>query len=295
MSERKVLSKYYPPDFDPSKITRTRKPKNAGPKVQTVRLMAPFPMKCIPCGEYIYKGRKFNARKETTDEKYLNITIYRFYIRCTRCSGEITFKTDPKNMDYECERGAKRNFEPWRIGSGKEETDEERLERVEREEEEGNAMVELEMKTVDAKREMAVADALDEIRTRNARFERLDKDAVESGVKAPTVDEERERQDREDEEAARRAFMRRQEALEEVIGDDDVSWGPTASSAPAAAPQTNTDGASAAPPPPSTSTAESRREDAIAMPPPPAPFKRVVKKKKDLSAALGIKKKPSLV
>jgi hypothetical protein len=36
-------------------------------------------------GEYIYKGRKFNARKETTEEKYLSITIYRFYIRCTVC------------------------------------------------------------------------------------------------------------------------------------------------------------------------------------------------------------------
>lgn len=40
MSERKVLQKYYPPDFDPSKIARSRVPKNAGPKVMTVRLMA---------------------------------------------------------------------------------------------------------------------------------------------------------------------------------------------------------------------------------------------------------------
>ncbi len=42
MSERKVLTKYYPPDFDPSKITRQRGPKNAGPKLMTVRLMAPL-------------------------------------------------------------------------------------------------------------------------------------------------------------------------------------------------------------------------------------------------------------
>ena len=68
-------------------------------------------------GEYIYKGRKFNARKETTEEKYLAIPVFRFYIRCTRCSGEITFKTDPKNMDYTCERGAKRNFESSSIAS----------------------------------------------------------------------------------------------------------------------------------------------------------------------------------
>jgi len=277
MSERKVLSKYYPPDFDPSKITRSRAPKQAGPKVQTVRLMAPFPMKCIPCGEYIYKGRKFNARKETTDEKYYSIPIYRFYIRCTRCSGEITFKTDPKNMDYTCERGAKRNTEPWRIGAAKEESEEERLDRLEREEEERNAMVELETKTLDAKREMAVADALDEIRTRNARMERVDREGVEVSVARPSANEERERQEKEDEEAARRAFMMRQEALEEVVEDEDMVETSSSAAGPSAA-----------------STAESRRKDAIAMPPPPS-FKRVVKKKKDLSAALGIKKKPSLV
>lgn len=284
MSERKVLSKYYPPDFDPSKITRSRAPKSAGPKVQTVRLMAPFPMKCIPCGEYIYKGRKFNARKETTDEKYYSIPIYRFYIRCTRCSGEITFKTDPKNMDYMCERGAKRNTEPWRIGAAKEESEEERLDRLEREEEERNAMVELETKTLDAKREMAVADALDEIRTRNARLERVDKDGVEVSVARPDVNSERERQEREDEETARRAFMRRQDALEEIIEDEDMSEDVGVKSA---GPTTEWSSR------PSTSTVESRKEDTIAMPPPS--FKRAVKKKKDLSGALGIKKKPSLV
>lgn len=98
MSERKVLTKYYPPDFDPSAIGRTPKHlRQKGPKVITVRLMAPFPMKCTNCGEYIYRGRKFNARKQTLEEKYLNIPIYRFFIRCTRCSGEITFRTDPKS------------------------------------------------------------------------------------------------------------------------------------------------------------------------------------------------------
>lgn len=274
MSERKVLTKYYPPDFDPSKITRSRAPKQAGPKVQTVRLMAPFPMKCTACGEYIYKGRKFNARKETTDEKYYAIPIYRFYIRCTRCSGEITFKTDPKNMDYECERGAKRNTEPWRMnGGGLQETDEERLDRLEREEEESNAMEELELKTLDAKREMAVADALDEIRTRNARNERVGKDGVELSVARETKDEEKERQDREDEEAARRAFMRRQEELGEVIldGEDEVEGTAGSSSNASAVP----------------------KETVSEMPPPS--FKRVVKKKKDHGALLGIKKKPSLV
>ena len=273
MSERKVLTKYYPPDFDPSKIARTRGPKAPGPKVQTVRLMAPFSMKCTTCGEYIYKGRKFNARKETTDEKYFSIAIYRFYIRCTRCSGEITFKTDPKNMDYECEKGAKRNFEVWRDTSkdagGEKESEEERLERLEREEEERGAMEELEMKVVDAKREMEIADALDEIRTRNARNER----AAKEGGWANEKDEDRlmrlekERVEKEIDEQARRAFETESGERVRRIGDDD-------------------DGVDG-----DTMGGNKVGE----MLPPPPTFKRAPKKKRDLSAALGIKKKPALV
>ena len=269
MSERKVLTKYYPPDFDPSKITRTRGPKQVGPKVQTVRLMAPFSMKCTSCGEYIYKGRKFNARKETSGEKYYNIPIYRFYIRCTRCSGEITFKTDPKNMDYECERGAKRNFEVWREAKLNEaETEEERLDRLEREEEERNAMVELEAKTLDAKREMEIADALDEIRTRNARNERVDRGGVALGERGEERDEEKEREERDIEEAARRAFT-----TEEGEKVRRLAEGGESSSALAEE---------------KAAVEEKPKEEAVPL------FKRTVKKKKDFSAALGIKKKPGL-
>ena len=238
MSERKVLSKYYPPEFDPSKLTRTpRHLRPTGPKLIKVRLMAPFSMRCTSCGEYIYKGRKFNAQKETTDQKYLNIAIFRFYIKCTRCSGEITFKTDPKNMDYTCERGAKRNFEIWREGKGGEidETDEKRLDRLQKEEaeaeemEERNAMAELEQKMEDSKREMKIADALDEIRTRNARIERGEKGGV--GVEEALagvhdrVEEERLRVEREDEEMARRAFeeSNREKVLFEKVERDHLN------------------------------------------------------------------------
>jgi len=49
--------------------------------------------RCKTCGEYIYKGKKFNARKEDVmGETYLGIQIYRFYIKCTKCLREITFK-----------------------------------------------------------------------------------------------------------------------------------------------------------------------------------------------------------
>ncbi|OTB16958.1 hypothetical protein K445DRAFT_316485 [Daldinia sp. EC12] len=292
MSERKVLTKYYPPDFDPSQIKRVKGPKNAGPKVQTVRLAAPFSMKCTTCGEYIYKGRKFNARKETPlDEKYLGIQIFRFYIRCTRCSGQITFKTDPKNQDYACESGAKRSTEPWRVG--RDETDEERLDRLEKEEEERNAMVELEAKTVDAKREMAVADALDEIRTRNARLERANQEGVEVSVALP-VDTEAERQEREDAEAARRAFeFARQvdKMTEDVIEEEMDDVAPASTSASASG--SSGSGSGTLEPQPATVSPSSASAPSKDMPPPS--FKRVVKKKKDHSAALGIKKKAPLV
>ncbi|KAM6500790.1 CWC16 protein [Amanita muscaria] len=167
MSERKVLNKYFPPDFDPDLIPRRKQPKNSQ---QVVRLMAPFSMRCNTCGEYIYKGKKFNARKETVDgEDYYGIKIFRFYIKCTLCSAEITFKTDPKNTDYAAEHGASRNFEPWREERIIEEED--RLAKLE--EEENNPMKVLENRTIDSKREMDILDALQDIRARNARNERV--------------------------------------------------------------------------------------------------------------------------
>ena len=210
-------------------MTKKKGPKQVGPKVQTVRLMAPFSMKCTSCGEYIYKGRKFNARKETPEsEKYLGIQIFRFYIRCTRCSSEITFKTDPKNQDYTCERGAKRNTEPWRKVEDEAETDEQRLDRLEKEEEERNAMEELEAKTIDAKRDMAVADALDEIRTRNARLERANHDGMLGDANLARPDDDvRRREDEEDEEAYRKAIAaaKAQQETWEVVEEEDQAAG----------------------------------------------------------------------
>ena len=66
-------------------------------------------MRCITCGEYIDKGRKFNARKEDVDNmNHLGLRIYRFYIKCTACLSEISFRTDPANTDYVLEAGATR-------------------------------------------------------------------------------------------------------------------------------------------------------------------------------------------
>ena len=57
MSERKVLNKYYPPDFDPSKIPKVKGNRNA---TFIIRVMAPCNMRCTTCGEYIYKVHETN-------------------------------------------------------------------------------------------------------------------------------------------------------------------------------------------------------------------------------------------
>lgn len=106
MGERKVISKHYPIEFDPADLRPRKNPKTTQIKV---RVMLPMSIRCATCGEYIYRGKKFDARKETVlGETYIGLKIYRFYVRCTRCSHEITFKTDPKRADYVAELGAVR-------------------------------------------------------------------------------------------------------------------------------------------------------------------------------------------
>ena len=104
MGERKVLNRYFPPDFDPLLVPKR---KYDPYKQVEVRMMIPFSLQCIKCGEYMYRGKKFNSRKEDViGDDYLGIKKYRFYIKCCVCNNEIAFKTDPKNQDYVCESGA---------------------------------------------------------------------------------------------------------------------------------------------------------------------------------------------
>lgn len=131
----------------------------------------------------------------------------------TLCSAEITFKTDPKNTDYLAEHGASRNFEPWREERVADEED--KLAKME--EEENNPMKALENRTVDSKREMDILDALQDIRARNSRNERLDDSAIqemlarrlnEEILEVDEEEEERRRWDEEDEKIVRQVFSK---------------------------------------------------------------------------------------
>ena len=209
------------------------------------------------------------------------------------------------------ESGAQRSFEKWRQtgeeNQNKLETEEEMLDRLEAEAAaEGGPMAELESKVHDAKTEMEIADALDEIRTRNARISRAEGKgeqdaAVEVADKARRQQEEQKRRiEEEDELAARRAFGKLDEDIEipmedarptsrlrnETFADEDTA-GPSSRNIGTTGEDNDTTTTTTKP---TTATTDMKTD---IMPPPT--FKRVVKKKKDFSAALGIKKKSSLV
>jgi hypothetical protein len=190
-------------------------------------------MRCNTCGEYIYAGKKFNGRKETVQgEEYYGIKIFRFYIKCPTCSSEITFKTDPRNADYTVEHGVSRNFEPWREGKDEEQDankdplahllEEEGIE----ESDDEDPMKALERRTQESKREMEVMDALQDIRSRNARMDRINVDDVlqshlNKGKGKLTAEEiERMRQEEEDEILIRKHFGR---DLAAEVEDDSVA------------------------------------------------------------------------
>ncbi|XP_063003138.1 splicing factor YJU2 [Elgaria multicarinata webbii] len=221
MSERKVLNKYYPPDFDPSKIPKLKLPKD---RQYVVRLMAPFNMRCKTCGEYIYKGKKFNARKETVqNESYLGLPIFRFYIKCTRCLAEITFKTDPENTDYAMEHGATRNFQAEKLL----EEEEKRLQKEREDEELNNPMKVLENRTKDSKLEMEVLENLQELKDLNQRQAHVDFESMLQQYK--DYEEQQKQRELEEDEQEMKAMLEKAQSrrlLEDSDSDDDPAPAP---------------------------------------------------------------------
>ncbi|KAK6458661.1 CWC16 protein [Scheffersomyces xylosifermentans] len=199
MSERKAINKYYPPDWDPSQTVKRKKNPNQTIKI---RMMAPYSMRCTKCNEYIAERRSFNARKETTNEKYLSIKIIRFHITCPRCNNHISFKTNPQTAGYTPEEGAVRNYEPTRkvtstnVPKDRQETEDELLERLQKEEEEsekyqllrekrkknpfwnkqeslqnGDVYENLEKRISEHQREQEINEHLEELQFRNSRLQ----------------------------------------------------------------------------------------------------------------------------
>ena len=166
MGERKVLNKYYPPDFDHRLIPRGKKPKNAQ---MEVRMMLPFSIQCLTCGSFMYRGTKFNSKKEdVVGRDYLGITIFRFYGKCSTCGAQFSICTDPEKTDYSVESGVKRLFESWKMAR----EDEAQADAAHEAAEDADSMSRLEFMARDSIRQQDEIDALDDIRAQNARHER---------------------------------------------------------------------------------------------------------------------------
>ncbi|KAH8739464.1 Yju2p/cwf16-like [Cryptosporidium ryanae] len=123
MSERKIINRYFPPDFDPKKLDeckvlskKNRPTKRAclkKKKLMNIRMLYPFTIRCNGCNTFHYVGTKLNSKVEKMEGiTYLGIPIWRFHCRCTQCGNIIKFRTDPKSSDYKLESGAtKATFE----------------------------------------------------------------------------------------------------------------------------------------------------------------------------------------
>lgn len=216
MSERKVLNKYYPPDFDPSNIPRSKAGRN---KTFSVRLMAPCNMKCNTCGEYIAKAKKFNARKEDVDdENYLGLRIYRFYIKCPMCMAEIVFKTDPEHTDYVIEGGATRNFQAQILAERQAKREAEQAE----EEEKSNPMKMLENRTKQSRHEMDMIEKLEELKDLNQRQAHIDYDSMLQQYGQQQAAKEQ-RQETEDEDYISSVFGKGKDSAVKRVKDDSDS------------------------------------------------------------------------
>ncbi|DBB07115.1 TPA: hypothetical protein ACH3X1_011691 [Trebouxia sp. C0004] len=136
-------------------------------------------------------------------------------------------KTDPENTDYTMEHGASRNYEPWR-----EKAKETNAALADREEEErGNAMKQLENRTLDSKREMDIMAALDEMQSLNARHARVDTEAALAALKRSAMEDEAAGQidlDEEDEAVLRQMIEQQSKQVWRISEDDAAAASHTA-------------------------------------------------------------------
>lgn len=119
-------------------------------------------------------GKKFNAKKEEAG-KYLSIKRYRFFIKCSVCSTQITYRTDPQNNDYELESGATRIFELKREQSKEKDEADAAAKKLE---DSNDAMAAMEAKAKASRREMDSLAALETLQAEGNRKRGLGPDQI---------------------------------------------------------------------------------------------------------------------
>jgi len=204
MAERKVQSKYYPPDYNPKLLAKLPKADSRRKVVkETVRLMIPFNIQCAACNAYMYRGRKFNARKEVSAEEYMGTHVVHFKFKCEGCKAEICFRTDPASSGFAMVSGGRENVTSAGMHNplaGIEDPPPDAEETTQ-----ADALSSLEARAAESKKEMEDMDDLDrELDRRNARArgEELLFAAPGALVAPPVAVDD----DKEEEESLRAAF-----------------------------------------------------------------------------------------
>lgn len=180
MSDRKGQSKWYDPNFDyhelekyNKQLKKTRQQPNT--KQTEVRMIIPMSIQCLLCNEYIYKGTKFNSKKEIIEgEDYCGIKIYRFLFKCPNCKNIFTIKTDPQHHCYLCEKNCKSTIDPRREELKRRENEM----KLKKEEEKNDIVKKMENQTKNAQREMKELERLDELKRMIRKNDSLSIDEV---------------------------------------------------------------------------------------------------------------------
>ena len=120
------------------------------------------------------RGTKFNARQEEAiGMEWMGLKRWRFYLKCSSCSQEMTFLTDPENDHYVTENGCTRNFEPWRV---KEEVN--KILDEKKKEIESDSIRSLENKSSIIKQQMDLMDTIRDLQDVNKKNAFMDHDKV---------------------------------------------------------------------------------------------------------------------
>lgn len=125
----------------------------------------------------MYQGKKFNSRMEPMDGpdgQYLGIQRYRFYQRCCCCSAEFTFLTDPQNIRYAVEAGAKALSVPHEHDAAVLASARSERAVLERD----DPMAALALRAEESMHAALEMDRLDDLRTLRARHERVEVDTL---------------------------------------------------------------------------------------------------------------------
>lgn len=168
-------------------------------------------------------------------------------MRCSACSAEIAFKTDPGNSSYTVEQGATANWTPWQPGGGGEGGSGGPSSLVAPDappptDADGDAMAALEARVAASKRELDLLDAVDELRARAAAWAALAPDAALAALAAADGGDDdgggdgNLDPDAEDEAAVARMLQARAERVTRLAEAGEPSSNPPPPPPPAAAP-----------------------------------------------------------